>query len=231
MKKKLFAAVVSLVVAVVMLTSASFAWFTVSTTAEASEIKVKMTAFNNLEIAGGTGTIGEVAENDTGKVNTWGSTLPFSGEIELTQMATLDGTTIKTASYGTDGRMSAIVDATKDEDGVYTGATATPTTYKDGSNRLCAAVYDMQLRSNETCNVTATVTGDLNDLSIYVDGTQITTSGGTATISLTANTAKAVQVVVLMEGTTHTAADVATAHTLDVDIAFAKAAAAGGGGT
>ena len=50
MKKKLFASVISLVIAAVMMTSASFAWFTVSSTANMGTINTTLGATYNIEI-------------------------------------------------------------------------------------------------------------------------------------------------------------------------------------
>ncbi len=50
LKTKLMMSVVSLMLATIMMTSASFAWFTISTAPEISNVTTKMTANNNLEI-------------------------------------------------------------------------------------------------------------------------------------------------------------------------------------
>ena len=50
LKAKLMATVMSLILATLMLTSASFAWFTISTAPEISNVTTKMTSNNNLEI-------------------------------------------------------------------------------------------------------------------------------------------------------------------------------------
>ena len=50
LRNKLIASVTMLAVAAIMLTSASFAWYTVSTQGELSKVKVEMKARDNLEI-------------------------------------------------------------------------------------------------------------------------------------------------------------------------------------
>ncbi len=50
LKAKLMATAMSLILATLMLTSASFAWFTISTAPEITNVTTKMTANNNLEI-------------------------------------------------------------------------------------------------------------------------------------------------------------------------------------
>ena len=114
MKKKLIASAVSLAMALVMLTSASFAWFTVSTAPEITSVKVSMGVSQNLEIANVTATTketapGEVTLSDTGKTGTWGGTATFAtaaGDINF-PISSLTGGAIKTISYGTDGRIDA----------------------------------------------------------------------------------------------------------------------------
>ena len=76
LKEKLIATIAMLLVATVMLTSASFAWFTISTNPEISNIQANVTTNQNLEIAldNGTGTAPAAsASDDSGKNTTWGN--------------------------------------------------------------------------------------------------------------------------------------------------------------
>lgn len=233
MKKKLIASAVSLAMALVMITSASFAWFTVSTAPEVTFIDVEMAAYKNLEIGVGSSAPAEVKTTDTGKLNHWGASVNYSTTaVKLTQMATLDGGTVKTATIDETGRVGALAAASVATTGTDAGTGdvavtdgATPTTYKDNKNNLCAAKYNLWLRSNADQTVTATATGTFTNGMVLVlwDGATATTldaTGDTATFSLTENIAKNITVYAFVDGETHYAKDIAAGAGFEGKITF-----------
>ena len=137
MKKKLFVSTMSLIMAIVLMTSTSFAWFTVSTAPEVQNIKVQMTATRNLEIAEATDmgehAPGEVAANDTGDETKWGAVVTFGAANAAAQTvnfpATIDSSALKTINYGTDGRTAGL-----------TATVTTPTTLTNGVGKYTASV-------------------------------------------------------------------------------------------
>ena len=229
MKKKLIASAVSLAMALVMLTSASFAWFTVSTAPEINNIKVQMTATKNLEIAEatdmGTTEPGEVTANDGTTESTWGSVVNFAASdaaaVTVNFPATIDGAAIKTINYNSTGRTAGL-----------TATVAAPTTLANGVGKYTASVtmpsgsaaskdiaivYGCWLRSNvDVSDLTMTITPPASaKFSVaYKIGT-----GGTLTkaasnevtnLSLTADAKTFVQIILYVDGGSVNAADVDT---------------------
>jgi hypothetical protein len=101
-KKKLMAAVVMLVISAIMLTSASYAWFTISTNPEISGLDTKVVVHEALEIAlvntdgdapnnwGVTNTLpAGYANQDEYKQYTWGNMVDL-GEVAYYNAATFD---------------------------------------------------------------------------------------------------------------------------------------------
>lgn len=119
-KKKLMAAVVMLVISAIMMTSASYAWFTISTNPEIGGMDAQVVVNENLEIA--LVTTGETApttlpvtgESDSGTQTTWGNIIDLSvADAGLTK--TLRPITYVAADkkfkypvYGDDGRISSL---------------------------------------------------------------------------------------------------------------------------
>ena len=166
MKKKLIASAVSLAMALVMLTSASFAWFTVSTAPEITSIKVQMGTSKNLEIANITATNktdgpSEVALGDSATgTGTWGATATFANAAAGIQFPVtgIDSSTkkVQTITFDDTGRVNAgtnvqaltLTDGTMADDGTNT---ATATVNIGGSKTasyVVASSYTVWLRSN-----------------------------------------------------------------------------------
>ncbi len=119
-KNKLMAAVAMLVISTLMLTTASYAWFSIST---APEVKIKATAVanQNLEIALSNGQVpavsdvGDGADDKEGKNMTWGNLVDLSNLSEEVQ-ATLtlkpvgfsDAGALQYPKYAADGRISEL---------------------------------------------------------------------------------------------------------------------------
>lgn len=134
LKKKLTAATAMLVVSAVMLSGVSYAWYTLSTNPEVSNIKANIAANENLEIALDNGYTNEDAVNDASKVanaennniqgSQTGNPYTWGNLIDLkTAMDTLNSTTGKNLllspvkynngnleypKYGTDGRVASV---------------------------------------------------------------------------------------------------------------------------
>lgn len=119
-KKKLLMAVVMLTLSILMMTSASFAWFTISTNPEISALTTQVVVNENLEIAlAATGANVPAASltGDTGNQYTWGNIIDLTVDgAAKTAYASLDKTLRPAAlnevfqypTYGTDGRVSTL---------------------------------------------------------------------------------------------------------------------------
>lgn len=225
LKSKLMAAGAMLMISAVMLTSASFAWFTVSTAPEISDIDVTMEATKNLEIAKATDKTtapSEVTVNDSDSEAKWGAKVTsFTGTLQFP--ATVDSNAIKTVQYDAGGRTNGLIAATAPTDlaagvGYYTAD------IKQGDTELLAdakvaAVFGVWLRSNIATDVTATVT-DADGVAVDSKwGVIVANASGVPyasnTIALTADTATLVQVIIYVDGEQVKAADVDTAMTID----------------
>ncbi len=129
LKQSLLASTVMLLVAAVMLTSASFAWFTISTNPEIRGMDMQVVVNENLEIALDNGynaedavdTASGTGDGNIGNAYTWGNLIALGAEpanTATTNYGTLDKTlrpatytesnVFKTASYGPDGRVEGI---------------------------------------------------------------------------------------------------------------------------
>ena len=113
MKKKLFVSAMSLVMAVILMTSTSFAWFTINESAEATDVTVTLQSVENVEIALDDGSEPEeVSSNDGTDQYTWGGTVKFSEPDALTNLATNVGGVLQTVEYNDDGRTAGLKTAT-----------------------------------------------------------------------------------------------------------------------
>lgn len=237
LKQKLMAAVAMLMVSFLMLTSASYAWFTISVTPEVKNITTTVQANENFEIALGTDDEVEPGETDhddglkddpTEKDQTWGATVTSLTELKglgPAELGTLEGAseaTINVAEYGDDGRPAGLAAVTPGtiEDGVAT--------LTDAEGHVVGQKILLWLRSNTKGNVTVEVSGidfgDEADSDKVQIAFQWTKDGAIQTVgaadsdgvrSLTfddeieANTATAVYVYIYLEGDNVTNADVA----------------------
>ena len=222
-KTKLVSAIAMLLVATIMMTSASFAWFTISTAPEMANIDLSMAAIQNLEIAAGESAPSEEPQiGDSGDYNTWGGYVDFSGSSELDFPATVASVGLGTVHYADDGRIDDVTPGslgTANTSGVayYTATVGTKADAK------IAVVYNIWLRSNQTCTVLAdvgegtisggsTITSD--DIKIAMKEASAENWGTmSAGIGLTANVAKHLQVMIYIDGTNVSAADVAANFT------------------
>ena len=222
MKKKLFVSVMSLVMAIVLMTSTSFAWFTVSTAPEVSDIDVTMTATKNLEIAKAGSNMttppAEVAVGDAGTETKWGAKITtFAGTVDF---PAINSSGIKTISYDASGRVNADYVAATAPNALTDGVGYYTADIKYGTNTILsgakvAAVFGVWLRSNVSTTVTTSVT-DANGVAIKNSEWDIVLANASGTpltnneVSLTANTATAVQVIIFAKGDQVEAADVAS---------------------
>ncbi len=132
-KNKLMVAVVMLVVSVLMMTTVSYAWFTISTAPEVKGVKTDVTANGNLEMALDAGgkvpaasTTGDGATNKTNaeKNKTWGALIQFDdASIEQLKPIALTNGQPQYPVYGADGRIQQLTDLTSSsagENGIIT---------------------------------------------------------------------------------------------------------------
>lgn len=171
MKKKLFAAALSLTMATILMVSSSFAWFTVSTAPEVSSIEMTVQATKNLEIAKATDLTtapSEVTANDTSDPadeTKWGGKISSLTGATVTFPAKLDSGALKTIKYAADGRTNGITTATTPPTSLTGGIGYYTADIKVGDTTIAsgekvAAVYGVWLRSNVALtDVKATVSG------------------------------------------------------------------------
>ena len=139
LKAKLMASVASLLVATLAMTSASFAWFTISTHPEITNMESSATANGNLEIALASSltqtTVSDSAVGDAGSNTKWGNLVDLTSVLDddivlkPVQLGT-DGT-VKAPKFGLDGRISELATLT----GTWASATESPsddTDFDDG---------------------------------------------------------------------------------------------------
>lgn len=222
MKKKLFVSAMSLIMAIVLMTSTSFAWFTVSTAPEVSSMEVELAATKNLEIAKGTtagAEPGEVTADDHGDETKFGATVTTFTKATLDIPATYTSSAIKSVKYDTDGRTNGLNSATQ-------GTVASGQSVWLVDSKSCAADFLVWLRTNQTSgNLTATLTCSESLLAVYVkigstytaltDGSAVTlgTVGASGT-ALVTDVKTAVDIIAFFDGENITAANVDNA--LDV---------------
>jgi hypothetical protein len=177
MKSKLLASVAMLLVSAIMLTSASFAWFTISTAPEITGISTQVTANGNLEIALSDGTAGEPEAstiNDAGLNETWGNLVDLSGyfdsaNIVLKPVAVSEAGVVTIPTWGTDGRIASTATVA----GVSVNQTDLNGIYTYSANGSIYAVrVDFWLRSNEAGTIT------LSTAENRVEGEASTLGGG-----------------------------------------------------
>lgn len=215
MKKKLFVSAMSLIMAIVLMTSTSFAWFTVSTAPEITSVKVQMGTMKNLEIANITATNktngpSEPATTDatqTNKYGYWGSTATFAEAAAGIQfpITKVDSNVVKTVEFDATGRLTAneqtltLTDGTMADDGTNTATAAVAAGDGTTQTLVVASSYTVWLRTNvDQANLSAavdvsgvTASGFKNDSSITGDDVVVAmknASGFTALSSTAADT-------------------------------------------
>lgn len=180
LKKKLTAAGAMLVVSAVMLSGVSYAWFTLSTNPEVSNIKANIAANENLEIALDNGyAFGEGADNSvdaaskntkvggvqgstTKDAYTWGNLVDLNAAMETLSTGKklvlapvkYDSAQLKYPVYGDDGRLSTVESlSTKVIENGKTGAIGGVKAFSKDQATYDAFSIDFWLRSNENCAV------------------------------------------------------------------------------
>ena len=153
-KSKLFAAAVMLMVSVLLLTSASFAWFTISTNPEVSDMTTQIVTNENLEVAlakTGAAEPDVSAIGSTGNQYAWGNIIDLGTEgdakdaydllTKTLRPATL-ATTFQYPTYGADGRPNELTPLT-------VGAMANGFgVMEDADKKVYGYYVDFWLRSN-----------------------------------------------------------------------------------
>lgn len=110
LKTKLLATLAMLVIATVMMSTASYAWFTLSTNPSMEGLEGSVACNGNLEIAlyDGTNDVDESGTGDTGDYYTWGNFVDLSSfTLDELKPVTFDDGTIKDPTFGDDGRLNA----------------------------------------------------------------------------------------------------------------------------
>lgn len=233
-----------MMISVLMLSSASYAWFSISVAPDVKNIKTTVTANENFEIAlGNNKPANEPALDDSGKNETWGGLVTF-GDADLAGTglgpATIlesDTKTLVSATYGSDGRPNGTeaisfsdIDSVN-KPGISVG--------KDKAGNIVATRISLWLRSNKDGKVT-TKLGDVTGTAAAKAkvGVQLGTDGIIKDLkssevvevgSLEANKEKQVFVYVYLDGPNVTAADVAAASDVTIaSISFTSDGVTGG---
>ena len=218
MKKKLFVSVMSLVMAIILMTSTSFAWFTVSQQADVTQIDVTMTAVKNIEIALDDGAApGEVTVDDHESMYNYGGKVSYTGTYTLAAPATYDGGE-KTVTYDTNGRTNGLSDPISA--GTLTESVVTYTS----DSRVVAYGFKGYVRTNVAGTITAAVTpgGDNSDLLGYKLLVGGTASDGS--FEAEANTAYNYELILYFDGTNLKASDVASGLAANATVTFTNSA-------
>ncbi len=142
-KGKLVSAACMLLVAVIMVVSSTYAWFTLSTAPEVTGIQTAVGANGSLEMAllpssgltnNITSSVGDSVKDETIKNLTWGNIVDlndpsygldkitlYPSELNVDDTGLLGASFLKTPTYGSDGRVSDVVANTST--GAYNGTT------------------------------------------------------------------------------------------------------------
>ena len=215
MKKKLFVSVMSLVMAIVLMTSTSFAWFTVSTQADVTQIDVTMTAVKNIEIALDDGEApGEVTVDDHASMYNYGGKVSYSGTYDLASPATYDGG-VKTVTYDENGRTNGL-----SAQAITAGDLDESVVTYTSDNRVVAYGFKGYVRTNVAGTITATVTpGGTNSgllgYKLLVDGT-----ASDGSFAAEANTAYNYELILYFDGENLHAEDVASDLEANATVTF-----------
>ncbi len=170
MKKKLMATSLMLVISILMMSTASFAWFTISTAPEIKGLETDVVVNDNLEIAlagGDTEVPDVVATAESGTQTAWGNIVDLtSADVKDTYAALvktlrpikLNGESGTTATgfqyptYGADGRVSNFAACSTSGSNIQFG------NIKDGNGNLCAYYVDFWLRTNVAGKISLSAT-------------------------------------------------------------------------
>jgi len=178
LKAKLMGAVVMLLISALMLSTASYAWFTISTAPEISGMDTGMAANGNLEIALSTAAdfatspsavTGADSTTQTGLNATWGNLVDLSSindkiTLRPVQFTTSSGA-IESPKFGNDGRidgfntLTATFKKMSELNSEYTKDKAGVTVYYDNDGVAYAYRVDFFMRSNTAGDVKLTTTG------------------------------------------------------------------------
>ena len=184
LKAELVAALSMLIIAALMLTTASFAWMTISTNAAVSNVAVDMGVSGNMEIAkastGAFGEIEEVTADDHASQHTWGAKVTdFTSAKGINFPTKVSGGAYYTTAYDENGRTAGVTQLLEHEvgtmeDGVV-ATTANLANVSGGSvniEKTIAAGYGVWIRTNQ----------NLTDVAFTITGTPVVkrvTTGGT----------------------------------------------------
>ncbi len=186
MKNKLLATAVMLVISIIMMSTASFAWFTISTAPEVSGMTTTVVTNENLEIAyASTKNVPAApAAGNTGNQITWGNIVDFAAATDATTSGAytaLDKTlrpiaftsgTFNNPTYGTDGRVDTLAGAvTQSGDGMGT--------LVGSDDKVYGYYVDLWIRSNVAGNISLSEAKDRSSAGEEGEGTTFTANGET----------------------------------------------------
>ena len=186
-KTELIAAVSMLLVAAVMLSSASFAWMTISTSAAIEDLEISMGTSGNMEIAiakdGKFGEVAEVTADDHNSQYTWGSIVnAYTSTQGINWPTIVSGGAYYTTAYDSTGRTNGVTQQLTLSTGtVNNGVAQVQAQVDDGTgvkvNKTIAAGYAAWIRTNQT----------IDDVTVAVSGDITVSGGGNREVSLTSD--------------------------------------------
>ncbi len=185
-RNKLMTAVIMLVISAVMLSTASYAWFTISTNPEIKGLETQVVVNENLEIAYATSTTvpGAGAAGDTTKMDTWGNLIDFdsgTGHDDYNALdytlrpVKLDGDYFQYPTYGADGRINQIVDFTLETTDVGAANLA------DTDGKIYGYYFDIWMRSNMNGVISLDEATERSAEGTMGSGSILTVTGGSDT--------------------------------------------------
>ncbi len=212
-KQKLFGATTMLVISALMLTTASYAWFTISTNPEITGISATMQANQNLEIALKDDAVATAPDNfidtdasgQSGNNLVWGNLVDLSAYFTTAEdlfpayMAKTDNLvngTIMYPEYGTDGRVADFAAATKDTALLNAAENGAVYYIRDTGGKAVGIQVDFWMKSN--------IGGDvvLTEAIGRAEGSDLDEGGAGSTLSVNDDPYEHIKVVFISETST-----------------------------
>lgn len=179
LKTKLILSIAMMLVAAIMTTGVSFAWFTISTNPEIANISTSVAANGNLEIAlrssESATSVDDSAELDSGKNIKWGNLIDLTNftfdSLKPVSVTSGNGSfgsgsgcpTVSAPEFGLDGRITevkALTATVKSGNGSDPFGDGVIFAYVDSANKVWAYRIDFFMRSNVDGTVSLTTATD-----------------------------------------------------------------------
>ncbi len=198
LKQKLILATAMMLLAAVMLSSVSFAWYTLSTNPEIKGMSATVSSNENLEIAlwntGDTETTvdtrseaaaGEAQGSANGNPYTWGNQIDLTDKINSVTLEPVrySAGSFQYPQYGLDGRVANFADASATEYGAYGAYAAGITNYSSTEANAFSVTYWVRSNVSGTLSLTTATkrAGDGNNSAAATDVNGVVGTGSKVT--------------------------------------------------